>query len=81
MATRKWVAEDGKQFESKAEVDAYEAREPHVKNLLGMVGDADLAVAVYNYFEKNFRVPVKRAKRAAVAPAPAPKLVVKKDNK
>lgn len=96
MATRKWVANDGKQFDTKAEVDAWEARKPHLDFLMGMLdGDAGKAEDVYRYFDKHFRVPVKRTPKKVknVTPptvglreleaAPAPKLVAaaKKDGK
>lgn len=69
MATRKWVADDGTQFDSKAEVDAYEERTPHINIIAKMVGDdRALAEKIFKHMEGNFRVPKPRKAKTPKTP-------------
>lgn len=76
MASRKWVAEDGAQFDHKAEVVEYESRTPHINNLKELFNlDDSKAKDVLDYFERSFRVSKKRGPRkppVVQPPSPVP---------
>lgn len=66
MASRKWIAVDGTQFDKKADVLEYENRGPHIKFLVDTLHlDVGVANNAMDYFEKSFRVPKTRAKKVA----------------
>lgn len=73
MAARKWIAEDGKQFDKKGDVMEYESRTPHINNLKELFGmDEAKAQDVLAYFERSFRVPKARGTRKPTSSSPVP---------
>jgi hypothetical protein len=71
MATRKYVSADGAVFDTAKDADAHDARQPLLTKM-----DDDMVRDMQHkdilcWFERNFRAPVKRAKKVK-PPTPTP---------